>query len=105
MELLDFGTNPDNLNIASDNCQYIVFTDNEKLTHAVWLMTNKCRVHMIVSSINPIITDTVGDYIVILQQKFGENYLSLIKKVLNYEKNYIGTAYGWSTIVGGKYGR
>jgi len=48
------------------------------------LMKNKSRVHLVVSSINPI-TDS-GDYTIVLQQKFGDSYLSLMKKVTHPQR-------------------
>jgi len=43
------------------------------------LMKNKSHVHLIVFSNGPL-SDS-GDYTIVLQQKFGDNYLALIKKV------------------------
>ncbi|VVC29215.1 Hypothetical protein CINCED_3A015604 [Cinara cedri] len=86
-ELLDFSTHPENSNFNADNLQYVVLTRNEKFSHAISLMKNKNYVHMIVFSNCPI-TDKVDDYVMILQQKFGGNYLSLVKKISKVE-NFI----------------
>lgn len=67
------------LNSGSENSQYVVLTRHEKLSHAMNLIKNKSRVHLIVSSNGPI-TDS-NDFTVVLQQKFGNYYLSLLKKV------------------------
>lgn len=67
------------LNTGSDSLQYIVLTRNDELSRATSLMANKSRVHYIVRSSGPISDST--DYTVVLQQKFGDDYLSLMKKV------------------------
>jgi len=43
-------------------------------------MKNKSHVHLIVISNGPL-SDS-DDYTVVLQQKFGNNYISLVKKVI-----------------------
>lgn len=65
---------------GSDSSQYVVLTKGEKLSHAIALVANKSRAHLIVSSNGPMSDN--NDYIVVLQQKFGETYLSLLKKVI-----------------------
>lgn len=70
---------PGRLNKGSENSQYVALTRQEKLSRAISLMKDKSRVHLIVFSNGPL-SDS-GDYTVVLQQKFGDNYLSLIKKV------------------------
>jgi len=71
--------NNEQLNSGSENSQYIVLTRYDKLLQAMDLIKNKSRVHLIVSSNGPI-TDS-KDFTVVLQQKFGNYYLSLLKKV------------------------
>lgn len=80
MELIELDMNLEHLISRSDNSQYIVLTRSEKLSHAISLMANKSRVHVIVSSKSPM--SNSSDYTVVFQQKFGDNYLSLIKKVI-----------------------
>lgn len=67
------------LNRGSENSQCIALTRHERLSDAMFLMKNQNRVHLIVFSNGPL-SDS-SDYIVVLQQKFGDNYLALIKKV------------------------
>jgi len=67
------------LNIGSENSQCITLTRHKKLSDAMFLMKNQSRAHLIVFSNSPL-SDS-GDYTVVLQQKFGDNYLALIKKV------------------------
>jgi len=71
--------NSGQLNRGSENSQYVAFTRHKKLSHAMFLMKNKRRVHMIVYSNGPL-SDS-SDYAIVLQQKFGDNYFALIKKV------------------------
>lgn len=80
-ELIKFDANSKYQNNYPDNLKYIVLARNEQLSHAVSLMSNLSHVYMIVASNEPMFDS--DDYIVIIQQKFGENHLSLIKKVTN----------------------
>lgn len=80
IELIEFNANLEEINSGSDNSQYIVLTRNEKLPHVMSWIMNKSRVHVIVLSKNPMSNSC--DYTVVIQQKFGNNYLSLIKKVI-----------------------
>lgn len=79
LELIEVDMGLTYLNVGSDNSQYIALIRDEKLSHAISLMANKSRVHLIVSSHGPM-SDS-ANYTVVMQQKFGETYLSLIKKV------------------------
>jgi len=67
------------LNRGTDYSQCVVLTRHTRLSHAMLLMKNKSNVHLIVFSNGPL-SDS-GDYTIVLQQKFGDNYLALIKKV------------------------
>lgn len=67
---------PDNYPV---HLKYIVLARYEQLSHAVSLMSNLSHVHIIVASDVPM-SDS-DDYTVVVQQNFGENYLSLLKKV------------------------
>ncbi|XP_022162608.1 fatty acid synthase-like [Myzus persicae] len=78
---------PGRLNKGSENSQYVALTRQEKLSRAISLMKDKSRVHLIVFSNGPL-SDS-GDYTVVLQQKFGDNYLSLIKKILKVDNDAI----------------
>lgn len=78
MELI----NTEQINTELKNSQYIVLTRDNKLSIAKSLMSNKNNINLIVSSNSPIF-DKDG-YTVVLQQQFGGNYLSLIKKVIEY---------------------
>lgn len=78
MQLIDIDVN--SLKSCSDSSKYIALTRYEKLSQTMSLMTNKSCVHVIVFSNGPM-SDS-NDYTVVLQQKFGEIYLSLVKKVV-----------------------
>ncbi|XP_025202615.1 fatty acid synthase-like [Melanaphis sacchari] len=75
------------LNNRLDNSQFIVLTRHDKLSHAMILMKNQNRVHLIIFSNSPI-SDS-SDFTVVLQQKFGDYYLSLIKKALKIDNDFI----------------
>jgi hypothetical protein len=77
--MIENDVNKEQLNSGSENSQYIILTQHDKLSHAKILMKDKSRVHLIVSSNSPI-SDS-SDFTIVLQQQFGDNYLSLIKKV------------------------
>jgi len=77
--MVEDGDNSDRLNAGSENSQYVALTRHERLSSAIFLMRDKSRVHLIVFSNRPL-SDS-GGYTVVLQQKFGDNHLSLIKKV------------------------
>jgi len=68
------------LNMRSENSQFVALTRHETLSQTMFLMKNKIRVHLFVFSNGPL-SDS-GDYTVVLQQKFGNNYISLVKKVI-----------------------
>lgn len=76
---MDVDVDSNRLNSSADSSQYIALTRYENLSHTMSLMANKGRVHLIVLS-NSSMSDRNG-YTVVLQQKFGETYLSLVKKV------------------------
>lgn len=80
MKLIDVDQDLDNLNSSSNSSKYIALTRYEKLSHTMTLMTHKNYIHIIVFSNSP--TSDGVDYTVVLQQKFGETYLSLVKKVV-----------------------
>jgi len=78
--MIEDDDNSGRLNRGSENSQYVALTRHETLSRATFLMKNKSRVHLIVFSNGPLCDS--GDYTVVLQQKFGNNYFSLIKKVM-----------------------
>ena len=77
--MIESDINKEQLNSGSENSQYIILTRHDKFSHAKILMKDKSRVHLIISSNSPIFDSS--DFTVVLQQKFGDNYLSLMKKV------------------------
>jgi len=78
---------PERINSGSENSQYVILTRGEKLLHTISLVANKNHVHLIVISNYPIPDN--ADYIVVIQQKFEGNYLSLIKKIKKIDNNFI----------------
>ncbi|XP_060836307.1 fatty acid synthase-like [Rhopalosiphum padi] len=85
--MIENDVNKEQLNSGSENSQYIILTQHDKLSHAKILMKDKSRVHLIVSSNSPI-SDS-SDFTIVLQQQFGDNYLSLIKKVIEIDSDVI----------------
>ncbi|XP_025423656.1 fatty acid synthase-like [Sipha flava] len=87
LELIKFDVNSKYQSNYPDNLKYIVLARNEQLSHAVSLMSNLSHVYMIVASNVPM-SDS-DDYIVVIQQKFGKNHLSLIKKIMKVDSDGI----------------
>lgn len=77
--MIEVDVNLERLNTGSESSHCMALTRHERLSHAMILMKNESRVHLIVSSNNPLYDS--GVYTVVLQQKFENNYWSLIKKV------------------------